>query len=62
MSCCFKKWLPKSPVLSKSGEICRLEGKSNIKISSSGKPVSFNTLANGNIEFKTVKGGVYVIE
>ena len=49
-------------ITSKAGELCRLEGKPNIKISSSGKPVKFNTLANGLIEFKTVKGGKYVFE
>ena len=49
-------------ITSKAGEICRLEGKPNIKISNNGKPVKFNTLVNGVIEFKTIKGGVYVIE
>ena len=49
-------------ITSKAGEMCRLEAKPNIKISSNGKPLKFNTLANGVIEFKTVKGEVYVVE
>jgi alpha-L-fucosidase 2 len=49
-------------ITSKAGEMCRLEGKPNIKISNNGKAVAFNKLGDGNIEFKTVKGGVYVVE
>ncbi len=49
-------------ITSKAGEICRLEGKTNIKISSNGRVVAFNKLADGHIEFKTVKGSVYVVE
>jgi alpha-L-fucosidase 2 len=49
-------------ITSKAGEICRLEGKSNMRISSNGQSVAFNKLADGVIEFKTVKGGIYVIE
>jgi alpha-L-fucosidase 2 len=49
-------------ITSKAGELCRLEGKPNIKISNNGKAVAFNKLGDGNIEFKTVKGGVYVVE
>lgn len=49
-------------ITSKAGELCRLEGKTNIKVSSNGKPLKINTLANGLIEFKTVKGGVYIVE
>ena len=49
-------------ITSKAGEMCRLEGKANIKISSNGKVVAFNNLADGHVEFKTVKGGVYVVE
>ena len=26
------------------------------------KPIKFDVLSNGSIEFKTVKGGVYVVE
>lgn len=49
-------------ITSKAGELCRLEVKPNIKINSNGKPVKFNTLANGVIEFKTVMDGVDVVE
>ncbi len=49
-------------ITSKAGEICRLEAKPNTKISSNGNLLKFNTLANGTIEFKTIKGGVYVVE
>ena len=49
-------------IISKAGGICRLEGKPNIKIRNDGKLSKFNTLANGNIEFQTVKGGIYVVE
>jgi alpha-L-fucosidase 2 len=49
-------------ITSKAGEMCRLEGKSNIKISCNGKMVDFNKLRDGKVEFKTVKGGVYVVE
>ncbi len=47
---------------SKAGGICRLEGKPNMKINNNRQPVAFDKLAGGNIEFKTVKGGIYVVE
>lgn len=49
-------------IISKVGGICRLEGKVNVKISCNGQLVKFNKLTNGNIEFKTIKGGVYFVE
>ena len=49
-------------ITSKAGEVCRLEGKSNVKISSNGKVVVFNKLGDERIEFKTIEGGVYVVE
>jgi alpha-L-fucosidase 2 len=49
-------------ITSKVGGICRLEGKANIKISSNGKLLKFNILEDGNIEFETLKGSVYVVE
>jgi alpha-L-fucosidase 2 len=49
-------------ITSKAGEICRLEAKPNMKISCNGKPVKFDTLANGNLEFKTIKDCVYICE
>ena len=56
------KQITQLKITSKEGEMCRLEGKSNLKISSNGKPLKFNTLANGVIEFETTKGSVYVVE
>ena len=48
-------------ILSKAGEICRLEFKAGLKISSNGKKISFKKLPDGNVEFKTVKGAAYLI-
>ncbi len=56
------KHITQLKITSKAGELCRLETKPNIKISSNAQPVKFNTLSDGNIEFKTIKGGVYVVE
>ena len=49
-------------ITSKAGEICRLEAKPNAKISNNGKAIPYNKLAGGNIEFKTIKGEVYLVE
>lgn len=49
-------------ILSKAGELCRIEFKPGMKISSNGKKVGFKKLGDGNVEFKTVKGAVYFIE
>jgi alpha-L-fucosidase 2 len=49
-------------ITSKAGEMCRIEGKPNIKISNNGKAITYNKLANGNIEFKTIKDEVYIVE
>ena len=49
-------------ILSKAGEVCRIEFKPGIKISSNGKNVSFKKLADNKIEFKTTKGSVYLVE
>jgi alpha-L-fucosidase 2 len=46
-------------ILSKAGEICRLEYKPTIKIKSNGKSIKYTKLPNGTIEFKTQKGFVY---
>ncbi len=48
-------------IRSKAGEVCRIEFKQGMKISSNGKKISFNKLANGLIEFNTVKGAVYLV-
>ena len=49
-------------VLSKAGEVCRIEFRPGMKISSNGKKVTFKKLPDGLIEFKTIKGVTYEIE
>ena len=56
------KQLTQLKITSKAGELCTLEAKSNVKIFNKGKAISYHKLVNGNIEFKTVKGEVYVVE
>jgi alpha-L-fucosidase 2 len=56
------KQITQLKIISKAGEICRLEAKPNIKISNKGKTITYNKLASGHIEFKTIKGEVYVVE
>ena len=48
-------------ILSKAGELCRIEFKPGIKISSNGKNVNFKKLPDGIVEFKTEKDDVYLI-
>ena len=49
-------------ILSKAGEICRIETNPNVKINNNGKKVSFKKLPDGIIEFKTVKGESYQLK
>jgi alpha-L-fucosidase 2 len=49
-------------ILSKAGEVCRIEAKSNIKITNNGKIIPFKKLQAGLIEFKTLKGTVYTVQ
>jgi alpha-L-fucosidase 2 len=49
-------------ILSKAGEVCRIEAKPNIKITNNGKIIPFKKLQAGLIEFKTVKGTVYTVQ
>ncbi len=55
------KMLTQLKILSKAGGVCRIEIKPGMKISSNGKKIVFNKLANGSIEFNTVKGAVYLV-
>ncbi len=55
------KMLTQLKILSRAGEVCRIEIKPGMKISSNGKKVVFNKLANGLIEFNTVKGAIYFV-
>ena len=49
-------------ILSKAGQVCRIEFKPGLNISSNGKKIAFKKLANGPIEFNTVKGVVYLVQ
>lgn len=46
-------------ILSKAGEVCRLEAAQDIKIKSNGKIIKHTRLPGGIIEFKTQKGFSY---
>ncbi len=56
------KKITRLKILSKAGEICRIEFKAGLKISSNGKKIGFKKLLDGNVEFKTAKDAVYLIE
>ena len=49
-------------ILSKAGNVCRIEYKPETKITSKGMSVAFRNLPGGIIEFNTVKGATYTIE
>ena len=53
------KKIARLKILSKAGEVCRLEYVPAMKIKSNGKPVKYVKLPNGRIEFKTQKGFSY---
>ncbi len=46
-------------VLSKTGNICRIDAGGNFKVTKDGKSVDVKTHQDGSIEFKTVRGGLY---
>lgn len=48
-------------ILSKAGEVCRIEYKTGLKIMSDGKIIKFKKLSNGLVEFQTMKGRVYQV-
>jgi alpha-L-fucosidase 2 len=48
-------------ILSKAGEVFRIEYKPGMKIIGDGKKIAFKKLPNGLIEFQTMKGKVYSI-
>lgn len=56
------KTVTKLNILSKAGEVCRIEFKPGMKISSNGKKVTFKKMADNKIEFATTKGAVYLVE
>lgn len=49
-------------ILSKAGNVCRIEYKPDAKITSKGTPVAFRNLPGGILEFNTFKGATYTIE
>lgn len=53
------KRITRLKILSKAGEVCKLEYVPAMKIKSNGKPVKYAKLQNGRIEFKTQKGFSY---
>jgi alpha-L-fucosidase 2 len=56
------KTITQLKISSKAGAVCRLEAPSQVAVSNNGKLVKFKKSANGKIEFKTVKGEVYVVK
>jgi len=60
------KWQNKSitevEVLSKSGNICRIDAVDNCRITIDGKKVSSKKNKDGSVEFKTTKGGLYKLD
>ncbi len=56
------KKVTKLNILSKAGEVCRIEFKPGMKISSNGKKVNFKKLPDNKIEFATTKGALYLVE
>jgi alpha-L-fucosidase 2 len=49
-------------IISKAGALCQIESKLGLKITNNGKAITFKKNTAGAIEFKTVKGGIYVVE
>jgi len=56
------KMVTQLKILSKAGEVCRLEFKPGMKISSNGKKIVFKKLPDNKIEFRTNKTIVYQVE
>jgi len=46
-------------VLSKAGKTCRINAKGKFKVTTDGKKVAVKNYADGSVEFKTIKDGVY---
>lgn len=57
------KWADKEitelEVISKAGNLCRIDAGGKFKVTKDGKKVSVKTNADGSFEFKTEKGAVY---
>lgn len=46
-------------ILSTSGNVCRIDAGGKFEVTKDGKKVAAKTNADGSLEFKTIKGGVY---
>ncbi len=46
-------------VLSKAGNVCRIDAKGKCKVTKDGKTIASKTNPDGSIEFRTEKGGIY---
>ena len=56
------KMVTQLSILSKAGEVCRIEFKPGLKISSNGKNIKYKRLSNGLVEFPTSKGSIYQVK
>ena len=48
-------------IISKAGQICRINTGMKVKVKSEGKSVKYKQLPDGSIEFATKKGGKYLV-
>ncbi|MCK5821746.1 MAG: glycoside hydrolase family 95 protein, partial [Bacteroidales bacterium] len=46
-------------ILSKKGQVCRINPKVKVKVTSNGKRVRVKAFEDGSIQFSTIEGGVY---
>ena len=56
------KTVTEMKILSKAGEVCKIEFKPGMQISSNGKKTALKKLPGGLAEFKTVRGAVYTVK
>jgi alpha-L-fucosidase 2 len=56
------KTITRLSILSKAGEVCQIEWRPGLKISSNGKKVIFKKFSTGLAGFTTVKGAVYLVQ
>jgi len=56
------KMVTQLKIKSKAGEVCRIEYKPGLKISSNGKNIKYKKLPNGLVEFQTIKGSSYQVK
>ena len=60
------KWLNSKlisvEILSKQGNVCRINPKVPVTITCNGKKIAWKKIADGTIEFQTIKGNIYVLK